>query len=65
MKTYFKHIAQGEKFTQAGIEYTRTNFMRGKRYVDGRLIFKKFEQKAVVETNEVPDQLNVWRQAKS
>lgn len=64
MKTYFKHIEQGEKFTHAGVEYTRTNFMRGKRYEAGKLVFRKFTQKSVVENAESPNALNAWRQAK-
>ena len=64
MKTYFKHVSIGEKFIHNQIEYTRTNFNRGKRQISGQIHFRNFKSTTIVETKEILDDTNIWRQIK-
>jgi len=46
----FKYIHFGNKFEYEGIEYTKTNFMRGYYYKESRKVFKRFKKTHIVKS---------------
>lgn len=48
----YKHVPFGENFIHNEIKYKKTSFHRGYYYKNGRIVFKNFKNKHLVQANE-------------
>ena len=51
MKTEFRFLAVGDKFTFEGVEYVKTNHGRGRICKGSETIHKNFKRRKIVEVN--------------